>query len=420
MKVLILYPWNSFWAMGEGSGASSFFRSARGYVDHGHDVHVLMTGGSSGQMGFEEYHGMRLTRLALRRDPMEIERTGWIGVIERYFRYRHYHRRLVRRAREIGRSFRPDVIVAFGPHPVPAARRVAVELGVPNVTRLFGQALILHLDDEGRVRRPLRYLANFAEILAFKTPCAALIVHDDGSRGDVVARRFGVPKEIFHFWRDGIDHSIVGDRRRSPAAKVSLGLEADRFVVTSASRLSPEKNLERLIDMLDELQGDHPELDLLFVGDGPSRKSLEARAQCSRARHRIHFLGAVPRETMPDIFAASDVFASVSDRTNMTNAVLEAMAAEIPIVAFDTGDTSKVVRHEETGLLISPDDSDGLARAVSRLAQDPRLRSKLGSAGRARVESSFETIEQRVRREVELVASLVSSGAANRGGKGSS
>lgn len=411
MNVLIVYPWESFWAMGENSGVASFFNAAHAYVDHGHAVDVVLPGRPGAPAG-EQYHGMMLTRVPFAGDPLDPGRGHIFGLAQRLWRYWDFRRRMVTAARRVSRGRPPDVVVGLGPHAAPVARAVARDTGVPNVTRLFGQALILHMDGTGGIRDPLRFYANFPEVVAFRTACAALIVHDDGSRGDLVARRLGVPPDRLHFWRDGVDLPAV-ERSGSPAElRQRLGCGPDAVLAVSVGRLSPEKNLDRLFAGFARAAEEVAALELVFVGDGPSRGDIEAEVRRAGLDNRVRFAGHVTRDALDDVFDAADMIVSVSDRTNMTNAVLEAMAYGVPPVALDCGSTASVVIHERTGLLVERPSAESVAAAISRLATDAKLRQRLGEAAHAHVRDEFERVEERVAREVELVIGI----ARNAGG----
>jgi glycosyltransferase involved in cell wall biosynthesis len=397
--------------MGEGSGVASFFHAAHGYVDHGHSVEVVMPGPASSP-NEDTYRGMRLTRVRFGGDPLDPGPRGPAGFVSRLARYRRFRGRMTDAALRVARRARPDVVVALGPHAAPVARRVARACGVPNVTRLFGQALSLRMDERGRVRDRLRFHANFAEVIAFRTPCAALIVHDDGSRGDMVARHFGVPAERLHFWRDGFDIPDTGSLPSARELKERLGCRPEAVVALSLGRLSPEKDLHRVLAGF--LAAGVPALELVFVGDGPLRDTLRLAAD-GKFGDRIHFHGAVVRDRLPEVLGAADFIVSLSNRTNMTNAVVEAMAFGVPPLVLDAGTTRAVVADGETGLVIDSAAPDEIAAAMRRIAADAALRRRLGAAAREFVSSAFDTVASRVQREVELVASI----AARAGGGGS-
>ncbi len=405
MNVLVVYTWESFWAMGEQSGVASAFNAAHAYVDHGHAVNVVLPGRPSAP-ALEQYHDMTLTRVPFAADPLGLGWKNVAGLVPRLWRHRRFCRKMISAAHIVLRRQRPDVVVGLGPHAAPVAHNVARAIGVPNITRLFGQSLILYMDAAGRIRDPLRFYANFPEVIAFRTPCAALIVHDDGSRGDLVAKRLGVPLVRTHFWRDGVDLPTADLRDSAGALRRRLGCGPDAVVAVSVGRLSPEKNLERVVAGFARAAAEVPALELVFVGDGPSRKDLQEQVMGAGVTDRVHFVGQVTRDALGEVFAAADFVASTSARTNMTNAVVEAMAHGVVPVALNTGSTATVVQHERTGLLVAQPSAESIAAAMCRLATDEPLRRRLGDAAQAFVRDEFERVEERLEREVELVAAI--------------
>jgi glycosyltransferase involved in cell wall biosynthesis len=96
----------------------------------------------------------------------------------------------------------------------------------------------------------------------------------------------------------------------------------------------------------------------------------------------------------------------------MTNAVIEAMAAGIPTVALNRGNTAAVIRHGETGMLANS--VDVVADHMVTIAEDQDLRIKLGKSSRALVENEFPRVQDRIKREVDLVLTLIESGGGSK------
>jgi glycosyltransferase involved in cell wall biosynthesis len=408
MRVLAIYPWESFWSMGERSGVASFFYAVHAYIDHGHTVDVVLPGRRVG-LAEERYHDMTLTRVPFAADPMDVGWKGAVGLAMRWRRYASFRNRMVAAACHVSQRCRPDVVIGVGAYAAQAAHRVALSRGVNNVTRLFGQSLILHMDDEGRIRNPIRFYANFPEVLALRTPCAALIMHDDGSRGDLVAKRLGVPADRLHYWRDGVDIPAVDCRNAGREFKRQLGCAADAVVAMSVARMSPEKNLDLVVEAFARAAAHVTALHLVFVGDGPCRGEIEERVRRAGVTDRVHFAGHVTRDALGAAFAAADFVVSLSKRTNMTNSTIEAMAAGVPCVALDSGNTAAVVQDERTGLLVGRPSAHAIAESMCRLTKDETLRSTLGNNARAFAAAEFERVQERLAREVALVASLSST-----------
>jgi glycosyltransferase involved in cell wall biosynthesis len=131
---------------------------------------------------------------------------------------------------------------------------------------------------------------------------------------------------------------------------------------------------------------------------------LEAQVKELDLVGRVHLVGH-HADVLPWL-AALDAFVLPSDWEGMSNALLEAMAAGLPVVATAVGGTREVVVDGVTGLLVPPGDPDSLAEAISRLLGDSDMRHTMGEAGRARVDRHF-SIEQTVRRTEELYMALL-------------
>jgi glycosyltransferase involved in cell wall biosynthesis len=112
------------------------------------------------------------------------------------------------------------------------------------------------------------------------------------------------------------------------------------------------------------------------------------------------------RADVPKILAALDLFVLPSLWEGMPNAVLEAMAAGLPVVATAVGGTPEVVMDGVTGLLVPPQDPSALAQAIERLLRDPDLRRTMGRAGRRRVEQHFD-VRETVRQVEDLYETLL-------------
>lgn len=170
----------------------------------------------------------------------------------------------------------------------------------------------------------------------------------------------------------------------------------DRLVV-SVGRLVYYKGFECLIEAMREVRG-----HLLIVGDGPLRATLEARARARGVADRVTFLGKV-RDATP-YFHAADVFvlASVARSEAFGIVQIEAMACGKPVVNTDLDSgVPYVSRDGETGLTVRPAESGALADAITRLLDDPALRSRYGAAARRRVREEFSQ-EMMGRRVLQL------------------
>jgi glycosyltransferase involved in cell wall biosynthesis len=168
--------------------------------------------------------------------------------------------------------------------------------------------------------------------------------------------------------------------------------KGDRLII-SIGRLSKEKAQGDLIEAFKQVDAGNPELQckLLIAGDGPERAGLEESARASGQNDRITFAGQV--SNVQPFYAAANVFVLPSHSEGSPNVLLEAMAAEVPIVATAVGGVPEIVADEESALLVPPNNPQALAAAIDRLLQDSALAQRLTTVASALVarEHSPET-----------------------------
>lgn len=177
--------------------------------------------------------------------------------------------------------------------------------------------------------------------------------------------------------------------------RAAHGIDQQDPCLIFVGRLTSEKGLLTLVDALRRLGPRHSasegQLHLLLVGDGPMRQTLESTPNPDHGI-RIHLLGR--RDDVGDLLAASDIFVFPSLHENLSNALLEAMAAGLPTIATNVGGNVEVLT-DQVGLLVEPSHPEQLAAAIHRLAGDPSLRETLGTRSRARIAERY-TMEHMV------------------------
>jgi glycosyltransferase involved in cell wall biosynthesis len=173
----------------------------------------------------------------------------------------------------------------------------------------------------------------------------------------------------------------------------SLGLPENSRLVGLVGRLLPRKRIKDAIWAADLLKVVRKDVHLVVLGDGPHRERLMKFREQVRIRDHVHFLGH--RNDVSLFLPHFDLLWSTSSREGQGNAILEAMAAGVPVVAGDLPATRELIEHGRTGLLVRVGDRGAFAREANRLLDDPALCRRLGDAARKRVESDF-TVERMV------------------------
>ena len=163
-----------------------------------------------------------------------------------------------------------------------------------------------------------------------------------------------------------------------------FGIPDGAMAVGCVSRLAPVKNFAALLSAVAALRGSWPDLHVLLIGDGACRAALEQQTIKLGLSGRVHITGlqAAGAENLQGIL---DIVVLPSISEGFPNAVVEAMAARVPVIATDVGGVPDVVVDRVTGLLIPAEDPDALAGALDLLLRDHSLRQALADAGRARV-----------------------------------
>lgn len=160
------------------------------------------------------------------------------------------------------------------------------------------------------------------------------------------------------------------------------------FKLLYVGRVSKEKNLELLGQVLKTLNQRHPNLHLIVAGDGPY---LEEMRQ-DMAGTPCVFTGYLEGEDLAAIFASCDLFVFPSTTDTFGNVVLEAQASGIPVIVSDSGGPQENVIPGKTGLIVPGNDADSLVAAIEALLADPALLTRMGQAARQYAqERSFET-----------------------------
>jgi glycosyltransferase involved in cell wall biosynthesis len=219
----------------------------------------------------------------------------------------------------------------------------------------------------------------------------------------------GVPAtrviELPNFLGERAFHHL--DAQARSAQRQQWGVPPGAFVAGAVARLTPTKNHEMLIRALALLQSD---VHVVLVGDGPSRPALEQLARQLQVESRVHFAGQVVGSTNLYQFLDAGVLCSRSE--GFPNSLIEALAAECPVIATPVGGVPEVITDGETGFLVPVDDSQALARRLRELRADAVLRARLSAAGLAAVRIKYH--QSVVIAQLEALYQQLAGDAVNR------
>lgn len=154
-------------------------------------------------------------------------------------------------------------------------------------------------------------------------------------------------------------------------------------------RLVGVKGPRLLLEALARLSADHPEATLTYLGDGPDRAALEAKARADGLADRVRFLGFQPPAAVADALAEADVFCLPSFAEGVPVVLMEAMAAERAVVTSRIAGIPELIEDGVTGRLVPPGDLAALSDALSRCLGDPDGARAMGTAARRKVAAEF-------------------------------
>ncbi len=328
-------------------------RWAEAYTARGHDVHVL-------SIRSTDIRGVAV-------HPVHIGRpnSGFAPIV-----FLSYLRLLLSARRRL-RRMGPDVVHA---HYTVTHGVIAAASGFhPVVLSAWGTDVV---PPRGRARGAVlralnRYALRRADRITSTSAFMVPIIEQLIGRGATVDRvAFGVELDVF-----------------TPASSA----EGGTFTVGFVKHLKRKYGPTDLIEAAGKIAGTVPDLQVILAGEGDQREPLRQRAAELGISDRVEFLGRVPHDAVPALMRSFDVFVNPSiTMESFGVAILEASATALPVVATNVGGVPEVAEDGVTALMVAPGRPDEIAAALRRLAADPDLRTRLGTAGRSLVAARYQ------------------------------
>lgn len=178
----------------------------------------------------------------------------------------------------------------------------------------------------------------------------------------------------------------------------------DELWITFVGRLHPQKGLLEATPVLKQILENTPTVRLLFVGDGPLKNNLHALYSTELNAEQVHITGR--REDVPAILSASDLFVMPSLWEGMPNALMEAMASGLPVVAFDTHGITELIGPNRSPQCVEVNQYQDFKEAIEQLLSDSELRTTLGNANRERMQNHF-SLDRHVSEHESIYAKLI-------------
>jgi glycosyltransferase involved in cell wall biosynthesis len=212
--------------------------------------------------------------------------------------------------------------------------------------------------------------------------------------------KLGLPEGTYRLMHNGVDTTEF----RPLSSEARIGHTGP--VIGTVANLHVRKDLVTFLRMAARVLDQFPQATFRIVGSGPEKHSLLQLANRLGISSRVEFAGAT--SNVKDAYLTFDVFVLSSHNEGFANAIVEAMASGLPVIATDVGGAREAIEEGRTGYVVPTHNPEALVEHVARLLTDPDLRSKMGRAGRERAVHLF-SLEALVRRYDSFYSGLIRS-----------
>jgi glycosyltransferase involved in cell wall biosynthesis len=374
------------WDITKGKGRVSTYLPLKGFVDRGHQV-TYITSRISETSHIED--GIEVKRIYL---PLSKMRTPLAELLQYPLTLCTFLYRGILQARK----GRPDVIYSHTTITALPAYLLAKILKAKYVLRLYGVGDGLH---RKKIAPSFIFLYT-----AFLLKADIYLLTNDGTHADEVALSFGVLPEKIHFLKNGIEKSkVVVQPNEVIRTKHAPHGE---YILLSVCRLETSKGVDLIIKALPALLQLTEHVKLLIVGDGDEKERLQSLAARLNIVEQVVFTGAIPQSQVAEYVAISDAFISMNELSSLSNPVFEAMLGGRVVIARDRGATKSLITNNENGFVIADEHLDELPDLIYRILSDEILRKRIERNAQNYIMRAFQTWEERVKQEVDIVEKL--------------
>lgn len=401
-NTVIIYSWSSVWSMKNKSGAPSFYKTIKLYVDKGWEVFLILVDATKGGTGIVDDDHIFVLKEWKTDKLISPKNSTKIFLLWKMFRYYFFSKKVTKQIMES--ASKNVVFYAYEVHGVSAAKWGAKKYNKPVVTRFQGTVATYFKNNLAtRIKQHFR-------LKALKAKADLVIMTDDGTQGLETLKRLGNPSENICFWKNGLDllsQNYSFSKEEKEKLRSSMGIHPNETMLLTVSRLQDWKRVDRAVVALGEVVKENPNFKLVIAGDGPEKEKLMKLAQSLKLSDNIKFLGAVPHDKVYDYMSSADIFLSLYDMSNVGNPLLEALTLGKCVVTLDVGDTNKVIFDRQNGFLLKVDELNKLPNLILELGMNKELREKIQMQAKEYAHTEFYSWEQRMEMEYQEICRLL-------------
>ncbi len=214
----------------------------------------------------------------------------------------------------------------------------------------------------------------------------------------------GIGPERLSIIRSAVDVDSINATPDCAAFREEFEIDDGDFVIAVIAQFIPRKGHRFLFDVIPNLRDSYPNIRVILFGGGPGEADLRALATRLNLFGTLQFAGF--REDLDDYLACVDLLVHPAIQEGLGVAMLKAAAASVPVLAFDTAGAREAVVHGKTGVLVPPEDTATLQKAIAVLIDETEMRLDLGLAGWQRMKDEF-LVDTMVDRHIGLYKSVI-------------
>ncbi len=303
-----------------------------------------------------------------------------------------HHLRFIRKLYTEFKRLKPDIIHCRNSEPVIIYGGIACKIAhLPLVVSIHGHNHFIK-------RKPVEFriicwiLNRSSKIIAVSKSIKESLINQGKIHPDKI--------DVIH---NGIDIKQIKYTQKDNK-KREFNLNGSEIILGCVGNLRSVKGHRYLIQSMPMILKSAPDVRLMMVGDGPLRNELETLAGELKVKDKITFLGY--RSDIYEIMPIFDIFILPSLSEGLCNAVIEAMAAKLPVIATNTGGNPELVEDGKTGILIPPRSPENIANAVLELVNDANKRNDMGESGFNKVKNEFQ-LNRTIKKYEDAYISLI-------------
>ena len=200
----------------------------------------------------------------------------------------------------------------------------------------------------------------------------------------------GVPERLVDVVPNGVDINVMDNRFVTrEKIRTSLDIADDTFVLINSGRLTKQKAQSIIVDAAKILREKNINFLVLIVGEGELQAALAIQISKLGLEHNIKMLGFC--SNIDEMLVAADCFVMPSIDEGMPMSLLEAVAAEVPVVSTHVGDIEKLIQHQESGIVMPLNDANALADAVIELKEHPDLATRFSKNAKQKMQAIYSS-----------------------------